>query len=85
MVKETRIIQVKDINIGKNIRKYRELAGLKQTEVVKQLQLSGYDISTFSYNRVERGNQNPTVSLLLLLCKLFECDMNELFELPEAE
>lgn len=84
MINEKRIIQVGDINIGNNIRKYRERAGYKQTEIVKQLQLHGYDISPYSYNRIEKGTQNPTVSLLILLCTMFSCDMNALFELSEA-
>ncbi|MBQ7481726.1 MAG: helix-turn-helix transcriptional regulator [Lachnospiraceae bacterium] len=79
MVKENRIIQVKDINIGNNIRKYRKQAGYKQIDMVTRLQLAGYDISTFSYNRIEKGTQNPTVSLLLHLCNILSCDMNELF------
>ncbi len=78
--KADRVIQVKDINIGKNIRKYREDAGLMQTELVKRLQISGIDISIYSYNRIEKGTQNPPVSLLKALCELFECDMNALFE-----
>ena len=81
MVKENRIIQVKDINIGNNIRKYRKQAGYKQIDMVTRLQLAGYDISTFSYNRIEKGTQNPTVSLLLHLCNILSCDMNELFGL----
>lgn len=81
MVKENRIIQVKDINIGDNIRKYRKQAGYKQIDMVTRLQLAGYDISTFSYNRIEKGTQNPTVSLLLHLCNILSCDMNELFGL----
>ena len=81
MINENRIIQVKDVNRGENIRKYRKCAGFKQIDMVTQLQLSGYDISTFSYNRIEKGTQNPTVSLLLLLCNILSCDMNDLFGL----
>ena len=81
MVKERRIIQVNDINIGANIRHLRQNVGLKQTSVVEQLQLAGYDISVYSYNRIEKGTQNPTVSLLLHLCNIFSCDMNEIFEI----
>ena len=81
MVKENRIIQVKDINIGNNIRKYRKQAGYKQIDMVTRLQLAGYDISTFSYNRIEKGTQNPTGSLLLHLCNILSSDMNELFGL----
>nr|WP_297703420.1 helix-turn-helix transcriptional regulator [uncultured Butyrivibrio sp.] len=79
MVNENRIIQVQDVNIGKNIATLRKKSGYKQTEVVKLLQLSGYDISTFSYNRIEKGTQNPTVSLLFRLCSILSCDMNSLF------
>ena len=74
-----RVIQVNDINIGANIRKFRERAGLKQAETVRKLQIAGIDISVFSYNRIEKGTQNPTVSCLLTLCSLFNCDMNDLF------
>ena len=74
-----RIIQVNDIRIGDNIRRVRERAGLKQVELVAKLQVAGLDISAFSYNRIEKGTQNPTVSCLLTLCALLHCDMNELF------
>lgn len=76
-----RIIQVNDINIGENIKKYRKNAGLKQTDMVKKLQLNGIDISVFSYNRIEKGTQNPTVSFLITICKLLDCDMNALFQI----
>ena len=79
MKNENRIIQVADINIGSNIRMLRIQKGYKQTEVVKQLQLSGYDISTFSFNRIEKGTQNPTVTLILMLCDIFSCDVNAIF------
>ena len=74
-----RIIQVRDINIGENIKNIREKAGYKQIEMVAKLQLEGLDISIFSYNRIEKGTQNPTVSLLFTLCNLLDCDMNTLF------
>ena len=76
-----RVIQVNDINIGENIKYLRKMAGIKQTDMVKKLQLNGIDISTFSYNRIEKGTQNPTVSFLLTICNLLDCDMNTLFEM----
>lgn len=74
-----RIIQVRDVSIGGNIRKFRIKVGYKQTDIVTKLQISGIDISVFSYNRIEKGTQNPTVSFLLTLCALLNCDMNDLF------
>ena len=80
-----RIIQVNDVNIGTYIKKYRKKAGYKQTELVSRLQVLGFDISVYSYNRIEKGTQNPTVSLLLNLCKILDCDMNDLFGISDDE
>ena len=74
-----RVIQVRDTSIGANIRRYRLKAGYRQTELVRKLQIAGIDISIFSYNRIEHGTQNPTVSFLFALCTLLHCDMNDLF------
>lgn len=74
-----RIIQVNDTNIGQNISITRKSMNLKQTEMVAKLQLNGIDISIYSYNRIEKGTQNPTVSFLYACCKILNCDMNTLF------
>ena len=74
-----RIIQVGDISIGDNIQKMRKEKNIKQTDMVKKLQLIGVDISIYSYNRIEKGTQNPSVSFLLGMCQLLECDMNDIF------
>ena len=76
---EFRVIQIKDKNIGSSIRKIREVQKIRQTDIVKQLQLRGVDISIYSYNRIEKGTQNPTVSCLLGLCDILKCDMNQIF------
>lgn len=73
------IIQVGDINIGRNIKKIRFEEGIRQKEMVCLLQLSGIDVSTYSYNRIENGTQNPTVSLLYECSRILGCDMNKLF------
>ena len=77
--KSDRIIQVGDICIGNSIRYYREKAGLKQTDLVRMLQIAGIDISIYSYNRIEKGTQNPTVSFLLQCSTLLSCSINDLF------
>lgn len=74
-----RIIQVHDINIGNNITNLRKSMNIKQTDMVAILQTLGVDISIFSYNRIEKGTQNPTVSFLYACCNILECDMNTLF------
>lgn len=74
-----RVIQVGDINIGRNVKKIRIENGIRQKEMVCLLQLTGIDVSTYSYNRIENGTQNPTVSLLYECCRILGCDMNKLF------
>ena len=76
-----RIIQVNDINIGDNIAKLRKSLKLKQIEMVAKLQINGLDISVYSYNRIEKGTQNPTVSFLYACCHILNCDMNTIFNL----
>ena len=75
-----RIIQVNDIDIGKNIAQIRKSMKIKQTDMVAKLQVIGVDISIYSYNRIEKGTQNPTVSFLYACCNILECDMNTLFD-----
>ena len=80
-----RVIQVRDVNIGENIRRIRKKNAVSQASLVRQLQIEGIDISVYSYNRIEKGTQNPTVSLLLTLCSLLHCDMNNLFGLTKID
>ena len=74
-----RIIQVNNIDIGKNIAKLRKSMNIKQTEMFARLQINGIEISIYSYNRIEKGTQNPTVSFLFTCCHILECDMNTIF------
>lgn len=79
MKNEIRIIQVDDINIGKNIKSLREKSNLTQTNILAKLQLMGVEISVYSLSKIENGRQNPTVSLLSALTKILDCDFNAFF------
>jgi len=79
-----RVIQVNDVNIGKNIAMMRKEMNLKQTDMVAKLQTNGVDISIYSYNRIEKGTQNPTVSFLHACCHILNCDMNKIFDFKSA-
>ncbi|MBE5952347.1 MAG: helix-turn-helix transcriptional regulator [Lachnospiraceae bacterium] len=74
-----RIIQVNDIQIGENLARLRKMQKIKQNDMVAKLQVNGISISIYSYNRIEKGTQNPTVSLLYACCHILGCDMNTLF------
>ena len=75
-----RVIQVNNIDIGKNIANIRKTMNIKQTDMVARLQTNGVDISVYSYNRIEKGTQNPTVSFLYACCNILNCDMNKIFD-----
>ncbi len=75
-----RVIQVKDVDIGKNIAKIRKAMNIKQKDMVARLQTNGVDISIYSYNRIEKGTQNPTVLFLYACCGILDCDMNTIFD-----
>ena len=78
-----RVIQVHDIDIGTNIAKLRKSMKIKQNDMVARLQINGIDISIYSYNRIEKGTQNPTVSCLYACCHILNCDMNTLFNFTD--
>lgn len=84
MQSDDKIIQVGDTDIGKNIAALRKALNIKQTEMVAKLQTAGVDISVYSYNRIEKGTQNPTVSFLYACCRILECDMNTIFGFRQA-
>lgn len=74
-----KVIQINNVNIGRNIAQIRKTMHIKQTDMVARLQTNGVDISVYSYNRIEKGTQNPTVSFLYACCHILECDMNQIF------
>ena len=51
-----RIIQVNNIDIGRNIAEIRKAMNIKQTDMVAKLQTNGVNISIYSYNRINVNN-----------------------------
>ena len=68
--------------LGTNIKNLRLEHGLRNRDIVTQLQLYGVEISTSTYCKVEKGTNNPSVDMLIALTKIFECDFNTLFKEP---
>ena len=58
---------------GKNLRDIRERKGLSQEEVAKMSQ-----ISTTFYAGIERGEENPTFSVIESLCKALRVKSSEI-------
>lgn len=80
-----RIIQINNVNIGQRIADLRKSLNIRQTDMVARLQTQGVDISIYSYNRIEKGTQNPTVLFLHACCRILNCDMNTIFDMKSAD
>lgn len=57
-------IKQKGINIGGNIRRIRLSRGIKQTELIRMLQLEDIDMTRETLVKIERGIQHITGSQL---------------------
>ena len=70
--------------LGYNIRRLRIENGLRNKDVVTQLQIRGIEISTGTYSKVELGLNNPSVDMLIALTDIFSCDYNAFFQMPDS-
>lgn len=75
-----RINQASKPIIGTNIKRLRKERGMKAVDVIAKLQLKGIEVNTGTFSKVENGRNNPTVSMLMELTQIFECDYNEFFK-----
>ncbi len=65
--------------LGKNIKRLRVERGLRNSDVVCQLQLRGIGISSSTYCKVESGKNNPTVDMIRALAEIYQCEYEEFF------
>lgn len=80
MMKMERINQRTNHIVGTNIRRLRLEKGLKNKEIVTQLQLRGVEISTGTYSKIETGRNNPSVDLLIALTDILSCSYDSFFQ-----
>lgn len=69
--------------LGENIRKLRLEKGIRNKDIVAQLQVHGVEVSKGTYSKIELGINNPSVDLLIALTEILDCDFNELFRIPK--
>lgn len=75
---DTKIKQDEEIHIGENIRKIRKAKGIKQTELVRMLQLEGIMIYRETLVKIERGKQHVPASLLKAIKNCLQTSYDEL-------
>lgn len=74
-----RLDQSRNHLLGANIKRLRLERGLKNRDVICQLQLRGIDICSSSYSKVEAGKTNPTVDMVRVLAQIYQCKYEEFF------
>ena len=83
-MQEDRIIDDMNNTIGNNIRKIRLHKKIGQTELVRQLQLIGINITRETLVKIERGIQHIKLSQLKGICYILKFPYIELLgDIPE--
>ena len=70
----------RDLNLGDNLRRLRDAAGLSQEKLCAELQRHGCDIGRSTYAKYEGGELNIRASVLVALKCIYECSYDDFFE-----
>ena len=70
----------RDRNMGDNLRKLRNGAGLSQEKLCAELQRRGCDIGRTTYAKYESGELNIRVSVIIALQSIYHCSYDVFFE-----
>lgn len=79
-LKDSKILSDSKIDIGSNIRKIRLSKGLKQIEVVRELQLRGFNVTKETMVKWEHGNKHFPASQLKAIKEILETSYEELLK-----
>ena len=69
----------RDRNMGDNLRRLRDGAGISQEKLCAELQRRGCDIGRTTYAKYEAGELNIRASVLIELRKIYQCSYDEFF------
>ncbi|MBR6675984.1 MAG: helix-turn-helix transcriptional regulator [Clostridia bacterium] len=70
----------RDLNIGSNLRRLRDNAGLSQEKLCALLQMRGCDIGRTTYAKYESGELNIKASVIVALKKIYNCTYDDFFQ-----
>lgn len=68
------------MGVGQKIKEYRNKAGLTQKDLAEQLHITYQAVSRWENNDVE-----PSIDALKEMCKIFNCSIEELFDMERKE
>ncbi|MBQ3011058.1 MAG: helix-turn-helix transcriptional regulator [Oscillospiraceae bacterium] len=69
-----------NILIGSNIKRLRTQRGMKATELIRQVNLLGVDLNTFSLSKIEANTQHIKASQFKAIMQVLECSAGELLK-----
>ncbi len=69
----------RDLNMGDNLRRLRDLSGLSQEKLCAELQRHGCDIGRTTYAKYEAGELNIRASVIVALKKIYNCSYDDFF------
>ena len=70
----------RDLNMGDNLRRLRDISGLSQEKLCAELQRRGCDIGRTTYAKYESGELNIRASVIVTLRKIYNCTYDEFFK-----
>ena len=69
----------RDQNMGENLRRLRNNAGLSQEKLCAELQRRGCDIGRTTYAKYEAGELNIRASVIVELREIYGCTYDDFF------
>ena len=66
--------------VGKNIESIRKKQGIKQKDLIAQMQVKGCDINPTSYSKLEGQLRSATDKEIFVIAKILGVSMETLFE-----
>lgn len=80
---DTYIKNDRSIQIGSNIKRLRTERNMKGSELIRQVNLLGAELNTFSLSKIEANTQHIKASQFKAIMTVLGCDADEL--LKESE
>lgn len=68
------------IRIGSNIKRLRTEQNMKSVELIRQVNLLGVDLNTFSLSKIEANTQHIKASQFKAIMKVLNCNAEDLLK-----
>jgi len=78
--KEPRIKNDEHIEIGTNIKRIRIQKKVKGSDLIREVNLRGVDLNTFSLSKIEANSQHIKASQFKAVAEVLGCDPMELLQ-----